>query len=119
MTKEEYRRLFASALERSLENADNVLGFSVSRETLIILFDKKYKGETIDFEAALDSLYLGDETSYYVIDIGVKEIYPKFIKIFVRVSGHTPVQYDAVWTSPDGDILFKQVFPQMKVSKEP
>ncbi len=118
MTKEEYRDLFASALKRAIENADNQLGYAIPRETLIILYDRNYKGDTTNFESALNSLYLDGEHSYYVIDIGVKEIHPTFSKVFVRCSGHTPVKYDDVWNSPDGDNLFKQVFPQITVVTE-
>jgi hypothetical protein len=116
VTKEEYERLFVSAIERAIRIADIQVGFTVPREAQIILFDKKNKGDTVSVETALDSLYLDHEKSYYVIDVGVKEIYPTYIKVFVRVSGHTPVNYDAVWKSPDGDILFKQVLPQVKIS---
>lgn len=118
MTKEEYRKLFISALEQAFTNADNQLGYKVPRESQIILFDRQFNGDTVNFDAALDSLYLDSEKSYYVIDIGVKEIYAKFVKVFVRVSGHTPVEYNNVWKSSSGEILFKQVLPQLKISTD-
>lgn len=119
MTKDEYKDLFMSALERAIENANNQLGYKVPREIKINLFDKKNKGDTIDFISAFDSLYLDDGRSYYVIDVGVWKVYPTFIKIFLRCSGHTPVEYDAVWVSDDdGTKLFKQVLPQIRILTE-
>ncbi|MCA0453659.1 MAG: hypothetical protein LCI00_06775 [Chloroflexi bacterium] len=119
MTKDEYKDLFMSALERAIENADNQLGYKVPREIKIILFDKKNKGDTVDFITALDSLYLKNGKSYYVIDVGVRDVYPTFIKVFVRCSGHTPVEYEEVWVSPDdGTKLFKQVLPQIRIVTE-
>lgn len=119
MTKEEYRDLFLLALKQAIENADKQLGYAVPRDTQIILFGKNYKGDTVDVITAIDSLYLDNGKSYFVIDVGVKEVFPTFIKVFVRCSGHTPVEYEAVWISPDdGTRLFKQVLPQIKVVTE-
>ena len=116
MTKEEYRSLFASALKRAVKNAEEKLGYAVPSDLQIILYDSTHSGDIVTFEDALNSLYLGSNRSYFVIDIGVKEVASMFTNVFVRASGHAPVEYEAVWNSPNGEKLFKQVYPEIKVS---
>jgi hypothetical protein len=118
MTKEEYYALFTAALEKAAVNADEMLGSPVSRNFEVLLFDINYKGDGVNVEEAVNSLYLGLDTCYYVIDVGVRDVSSFITKIFVRPSGHPPLGYDRTWTSDKGERIFKQLFFQINVSPD-
>jgi len=118
MTKAEYRVLFTSALQQALQNAELELGYAIPKDIYINLVGGGHSGDLVDFDEALNSIYLGDSLSFFVIDVAVQSVSPKFSVLFVRVSGHTPVGYEHTWTSTDGQKIFKQALAQIKFIDE-
>jgi len=113
----DFHALFTQALETAAQNADAALGFKIPRNFQIVLHAAPFGGRVVRVETAVDTLYLGKDSSYFIIDVAVVEVSRTETKVFVRVSGHPPVEPSNVWTGSDGKRLFKQLaaFP-VKVS---
>lgn len=108
MQKDEFRIQFLNALEIAATNASNKIGKSVPHNFIIELHAPGSSPELTNVEIAENKLFLGENLSYKIIDIAVKGISRNLTKVFVRVSGHSPVGYDRTW-DPTAQGPFKQI----------
>lgn len=109
MTKDEFQSLFESALESTATYADHELGWRTPRIFRILLYGGGSPGRYVTPEAAVDTLYLGDDRFHRIIDIAVVEVGNEVTTCFVRASDHTPGPFDQTWNSPPGSGPFKQL----------
>lgn len=115
MTKDEFSQLFQQALETAAQNAERVLQRQIPRQFAILFHGAShsgqvYSGQQLTVETALESLYLGADRMYRIIDVVVQEIDGDLTKVFVRPSGHPPVtSLEETWNQPSGMGPFKQI----------
>ncbi len=110
MNREEFRDLFTSALDEAFKNAERLLGISLSDNVKIELYGAGHSGDIVDLETATDSLFLGENLFFVVIDVSVIKISSDSTIIWVAASGHPPVPFEKTWNDPPGRGPFKQVF---------
>jgi hypothetical protein len=55
----------------------------------------------VTIEEALDRIYLGSDRFYRIIDVTIKRLLPEKSVAFVRVSGHSPTNFNETWDSSD------------------
>jgi hypothetical protein len=108
MTKSEFRELFMRAVRIAVENAQSKLAKPIPQLFEVELHAPGIPGRMVTADEALDQIYLGSDRCYRVIDVAVKGLRPGGSVIFVRVSGHSPVEYDETW-DPSNLGPFKQV----------
>ncbi|MFN8637160.1 MAG: hypothetical protein U0893_25205 [Chloroflexota bacterium] len=109
VTKSEFARRFHDALEAATCYADEQLGRPVPRNFMVWFHGPTYSGRVITPELAIDTLYLGEDRFYLIIDFGVMEVRSRTTTVFVRVSGHPPGSWDQTWNDPPGSGPFKQI----------
>jgi|ERR1043166_47212 hypothetical protein len=109
----EFGSLFARGLEDAACEADRQLGGRVPRAFIVELHGAGHPGDRMEFEQALNSIYLSDERFYRIIDIAVREVTAANTIVFVRVSDHTPGDFEETW-NPQERGPFKQLIP-MKI----
>jgi hypothetical protein len=97
MTKDEFRELFLKALDNAASAADERLGTRVPRSFLVELHGGGCTGQRVEIDEALDRLYLGDDHFYKIVDVAVIELLPEKSVVFVRASGHAPVEFERTW----------------------
>ena len=73
----------------------------IPRSFLIELHGGGCPGETVPVKEALDRLYLGSERFYRIIDVALKKLLPTKSVMFVRVSGHSPTNFNETWNPSD------------------
>jgi hypothetical protein len=115
MTKQEFRGLFQASLESAARDAERHLRRPVSRNLKVLLYGAGYRGDLLDPRAAADALYLGSDTFYRIIDLGVVDVDDDRTIIFVRPSGHTPGSWGDTWNTPPGSGPFKQLGPAARI----
>src|SRR6266566_3292013 len=108
MTKNEFRGLFMRALRMAQEKAEAKLHTPIPHSFEIELHAPGSSGLIVTADEALDQIYLGSDRCYRIIDVAVKGLRPGGSIIFVRVSGHSPVEYGKTW-DPSHLGPFKQV----------
>jgi hypothetical protein len=113
MTKDEFKTLFAQALDLAAQNAEKELGYRIPRVFTIELHAPGFLGRSVAPEAALDAVYLGDDRFYKIIDVAVKEVSRTSTTAFMRVSGHSPAEWSKTWgpgnSGPFKPILSKEI----------
>jgi hypothetical protein len=109
MTKQEFGRLFQSALDAAALDTEAKLGRQLPHRFRIRLFGAGHSGDLLSPESALDALYLGEHRFYRVIDVGTIEVGDECLTIFVRASAHTPGSFEQTWNDPPGSGPFKQL----------
>lgn len=119
MKREEFKQLFTSVLDEAVSNTERLLNISLSKNRRIELHGAGHPGDIVDPEAALDSLYLGEDRFWVVVNVGVKEIAPNSTTIWVAASGHHPVPFEKTWNNPPGQGPFKQVFGLIQFAEDP
>ena len=115
MTKAEFKRRFAGALEEAATLADEQLGRPVPRHFVIRLYGAGHRGDVVSVTTAAGALYLAEDRFYRIIDVGVVEVCPDTTTIFVRASAHEPSRWDQTWNSPPGSGPFKQLGPRIPI----
>ena len=108
MTQEQFRELFVRALNNAADIADPKLATQAPRVFLIALHAPGHRGELIDIDEAVSSMYLGPNRFYRMIDVAIKEVLPTGSVAFVRVSGHPPTEFANTW-DPASLGPFKQI----------
>ena len=118
MIKQEFAKLFMSAIHEAVALAEGLRG----RRDLPNRYRFELQGIGIyggfitdDIQNAIDSLYLGEELSYRVIDVAVKEIHGDLTVIFVRASGHPPVPWDETFNASQRKGPFKVMGPSNRL----
>jgi hypothetical protein len=111
MSECEFGLLFARVLEEAAINAEVRLKRPVSRD-----FEIEQHGATSHSGAALltpdeslMTLYLGPDSFYRIIDVGVIAVRASKTTVFVCVSGHQPSSFEHTWNQPPGNGPFKQI----------
>jgi hypothetical protein len=113
MTRDEFGRLFESALETAATNAQGILKRKVPRSFGIRLHGAGHRGERVmDVNAAANALYLGENRFYRIIDVCVVEVSGDVSTVFVRASAHQPGSLEETWNDPPGSGPFKQLWAQ-------
>lgn len=119
MNKEEFKKLFVRSLEIAAHNAEEFLGFKVSRNFKILLYGAGHSGLIITPNKALDVLYLGQDKFFRIVDLSVTEASKNYTTVFLRVSSHEPSNFDSTWNDPKGSGPFKQLIPiEIKITEE-
>jgi hypothetical protein len=111
MTKNEFRRLFVTALNSAAENAEAKVANPISHSFVIELHAPGLTGRLVSVDEALDRLYLGSDHFYRIIDVAIKQLLPGQSVAFVRASGHVPAKFSETW-DPSSLGPFKQVIAE-------
>lgn len=114
MSQEDFKNLFLNAINIAMKNAEKQLGRQISQNVRISLHGLGHQGDTVDFDKAVEVLYLGEDKFYRIIDVAVYEITDEYSRIFIRVSGHNPVSFEQTWNTPIGSGPFKQIIAQIQ-----
>jgi hypothetical protein len=101
MTKSKFRSLLMEALDRAAACTEARLARPIPRSFLIELHGAGSPGQTVSIDAALNRLYLGSDRFYRIIDVAIKKLLPRKSVAFVRVSGHSPTNFDETWNPAD------------------
>jgi len=109
MTKEEFRKLFESALEVAAKNAETKLGSSVARRFEIELHGLAPHPRLREKDEAFEAIYLGTDRFYRIIDLVVSRVSKDTSTVFMSISGHPPGPLNQTWNEPSGSGPFKQV----------
>jgi hypothetical protein len=108
MTRNDFRELFIRALESAAEHAEATLKHPIPRSFLIELHGPRSVGQAMSIDEALDQIYLGNNRFCRIIDVAIKRSLQKQSLAFVRVSGHSPVDFQKTW-DPATPGPFKQI----------
>lgn len=108
MTRDEFGRYYVRALDVAAVAAEKKLGHPIPRVFRVELHAPGFLGQVVAAEAALDAIFLGVDRFYKIIDVAVKEFSSIDALVFVRVSGHEPVEWAKTW-NPDDLGPFKQI----------
>jgi len=93
MTRADFQKLFQRALISAAKNADKRVVAPISRSFSIELHAPSAPNHIINVDEATDHLYLGDKRFYKIIDVAIKELETDRSVVFVRASGHPPVDF--------------------------
>jgi hypothetical protein len=110
MEKSEFRQLFVRAISTALERARQRNDALAPADYKIELHGGGISGQIMDLDQAVDTMYLGPDVFYRIIDVGVKDIGNEIV-IFVRISSHHPSAFDDTWNTPKGSGPFKVLEP--------
>lgn len=108
MTKNDFRELLLRALNSAAENAEAKLAKPAPRSFVIELHAPGSSGRVMSLDEAVNQLYLGSDRFYKIIDVAFKELLPGQSVVFVRASGHRPVEFSKTW-DPASLGPFKQI----------
>jgi hypothetical protein len=111
MTFEEFNNLFVRALQTAVKNAEELLHRQIPSNLEIILHGAGHSGEVMNALAAAETLYLGEEKFFRIIDVSVFKVSRNKTTIFVRASSHAPSTMERTWNDPPGSGPFKQLIP--------
>src|SRR3954454_649096 len=118
MTKEEFQGLFEAALEIAATNAEHKLGHKVPKDFQCLVHGAGHSGELMNLTTSVNSLYLGADRFYRIIDVAVIEVSEHTTTVFVRASAHPPGSFEQTWNTPPGSGPFKQLIAkEIKISK--
>jgi len=92
----EFQRLFAACLDEALRREEPEPSAQPRRIT-VELHGAGLGGEELTVEVAASRLYLGPDTFYRIIDIGLLETSEGGIWFFVRPSDHRPGPWEETW----------------------
>lgn len=108
MIRQEFRALFERALIAAMKLTKKRASTSIHLTDLIKidLHAPNAPRELINFDEALDAIYLGEDQFYKIIDVAVWRPSPTNLVGFVRVSGHLPCPLSQTW-DPNGLGPFK------------
>jgi len=111
MDHNKFKDLFLSALEDAAKNAEDKFSITLPRNYLIEFHGLGRSGDLVSVETAADTLYLGEDVFFPLVDIAAKEMVQGITIIFLRISGYRPVKgIDNTWNEPDGSGPFNQIF---------
>jgi hypothetical protein len=109
MSFEEFNNLFQNALNIAIKNAEEKLNLKLPSKIKIVLHGAGYSGDIFDPDIVAKHLYIGENKFYRIIDLSVIRVNKTECIIFVRVSSHTPSEFNATWNTPLGSGPFKQI----------
>jgi hypothetical protein len=112
ITKREFSELFDRALEVAADNAALKLRCPVPRNFEIEMHALTDHPRLLTKDGALESLYIGPDWFYRVIDVSVIGVGSDVCRVFVCVSGHAPAPLNESWNQPPGSGPFKQLLAQ-------
>jgi hypothetical protein len=112
MLKSEFKQRFNDALELAAVSAEQRLGKKVCRNFRVRLYGAGHSGDLLDPAEAVDSLYLGENKFYRIIDVSIIEVGSGFSTVFVRASSHKPASFERTWNNPPGSGPFKQLIAE-------
>jgi len=105
MDRQAFEDRFLAAVDAAVSGATGVLK---PKRVTIELHGRGYGGVAMAVDRAAKILYLGPETFYRIIDLGLLDANEDEAKVFVRASGHAPGPWSATW-DPNGSGPFKQL----------
>jgi hypothetical protein len=111
MTKDEFKALFDRALELAAENAEKKLGRPIPRKFEIEMHAFAPHPRMLQKNDALETIYLGPDLFYRIIDVAVTRVGKDKSIVFMRISGHEPGPMNKTWNQPIGSGPFKQLLP--------
>lgn len=110
MKKEKFAELFRAGLEEAAKVAEANNNTTVPRNFECEFYGCGFDGDILSVDEALEFLYLGENEFYVVIDLAILKATSTTTTVFVRVSGHYPVQlFEETWNEPNGFGPFKQI----------
>jgi hypothetical protein len=110
MKFEEFYKLFQSALNIAIKNAEDQLQRALPSNLMVVLHGAGHSGDLMDSLTAAKALYLGETKFYRIIDVSVIKVSGSMCTLFVRASSHAPASFDKTWNNPPGSGPFKQLF---------
>jgi hypothetical protein len=111
MDKETFKRLFLKIANEAISQARESLSEDIPSQFIIQMHGGGYPGRLMTINEAVGLMYINDTRFYGFIDIGVKAIKDNRTILFVRISNHQPVGFEATWNTPKGNGPFKVIVP--------
>ena len=108
MDEVEFARLFQSALEQAVKNAERTFARPFPRKFLVELNVGDNQGQIVEPAHAAAALFIAPDKFYKIIDVCVKAVQSGSTIFFVRPSGHAPIPHSGTF-DPHGDGPFKQI----------
>ena len=109
LKKEEFKNLFQRAIDESVELASEFHQRSFSAEYKFMLAALGFDDKLLTLDEVVEVVYLGEEQSFMIIDVGVRRVSDGETLIFVRPSGHPPVPWVQTWNAERGLGPFKYI----------
>ena len=97
MTKNEFRILLLSALSEAAERVEKKASRHVPRQYLFEFYGFGISGDMLNADEVMDRLYIDGNRCLKIIDLMIKSVRDGVSVVFVRPSGHAPVNYASTW----------------------
>ena len=107
MNRSEFKSLFERVISEAIDKTKARVDETISPNVMIEIHGAGHTGDIVSVNQAFESIYLGDELYWRIIDVAVKSIELNQTLVFVRVSGHKPTSFEETWNDPKGYGPFK------------
>jgi hypothetical protein len=108
MKRQEFERRLFEVLGKAAESASRFASREFAIPQRAMLHGAGAPGRVLSIGEVLDHLYLGEDTSYALIDVGVIADGPQSGLGWIVASGHQPQPDDRIWDA-DGTGPFKLI----------
>ena len=99
MNKNEFKKIFLRALDVATHLVEERGDREIPHFFLIELHAPNHVGSLVSIDEAIDIIFLGEDCFYKIIDVAIKAIQNEQSIVFVRVSGHAPVEFKNTWNA--------------------
>ena len=97
ISRAEFTELFEEALTEAISLAEETVGARTNDQVVFLVYGAGFDGELMLKDAAVEAIFINNESFYRVIDIGVFDTDPEQTTIWLRVSGHAPGPFSESW----------------------
>lgn len=111
MQKEEFKKLFERIADEAIKTAEQAFAKNLPHDYIVELHGAGIRGEQMPLSEVVEHLYIDADTSYLIIDVGVKYVKNDVAVLLVRPSDHAPAPYSQTWNKPEGNGPFKVIVP--------
>lgn len=117
MNYSDFSVLFYRVIEQAVQQAEAQFSIQLPKSRMVEFHGFGLSGDKISLAAALEKVYLGDDLFFVLIDVVVIAYSDNAAYIFMRISGHPPVdKFEKTYNSAIGLGAFKflEVFQLMQ-----
>lgn len=107
MNRSDFKSLFEQAISEAIDKTQKRVNKTISSNVMIEIHGAGHTGDIVSIDQAFDSIYLGDELYWRIIDVTAKSSDANQTIVFVRVSGHKPTSFEETYNAPKGYGPFK------------
>lgn len=118
MDQSEFATAFARQVRLAVDTARQRLGRRLPDNIVIELHGSGQEAARMTVDEAAESLFLGADRFYRIIDLGVVGADEVTTRVFVRPSNHRPGVWSQTW-DPAGAGPFKQLGPGLHLVEHP